>query len=68
MAEPYKCMECGIPIEYEPEYCCSGRECGCMGLLIEPPLCGICWDKLFAGMEEQRHGNQAVNEPAAANT
>lgn len=27
-------MECGKPIEYEPEYCCDGRECGCSDLPI----------------------------------
>lgn len=68
MSESWKCMECGTTIEYDPEYCCDGRECGCMGLPIEPPLCGNCWDKISAGMEEQRHGNQAINEPAAADT
>ena len=27
-----------------PEWCCSGRECGCHGMPAEPPLiCGIDW-------------------------
>lgn len=24
------------------EYCCTGRDCTCMGLPIEPPLCDEC--------------------------
>jgi len=28
----------------EPEYCCSGKECGCMGLPISPPYCETCFD------------------------
>ena len=23
-------------------YCCDGRECGCHGLPIEPPICNMC--------------------------
>lgn len=22
--------------------CCSGRDCGCMGMPIEPPICDKC--------------------------
>jgi len=25
--------------EIEIKYCCSGHECGCMGLPIDPPVC-----------------------------
>ena len=31
------CDVCGIEIEIE--MCCNGRECGCMGLPINPPVC-----------------------------
>ena len=34
------CMVCGV--EYygpEPQMCCSGRECGCMGMPIDPIIC-----------------------------
>ena len=36
-----ECFCCGKPMpdDYEPEYCCSGVECGCMGMPIEPPFC-----------------------------
>ena len=42
----YPCMVCGKPMpDYEPQGCCDGRECGCMGLPIEPPICSEeCWD------------------------
>ncbi|GIO33683.1 hypothetical protein J2TS6_48240 [Paenibacillus albilobatus] len=44
-----KCLVCGTDVpDYEPEYCCDGRECGCMGLPIEPPLCSSeCAIKVF---------------------
>lgn len=45
-----KCDVCGCIVEdYEPEYCCDGRECCCMGLPIGPCLCGKedCVEKLF---------------------
>lgn len=43
------CIVCGTPVpDYKPEYCCDGRECGCMGKPIEPPICsGECFDALF---------------------
>lgn len=27
---------------YEPQMCCSGFECGCMGMPTEPPYCLSC--------------------------
>ena len=47
MEEKYKCMHCGIEIDYAPEFCCSGKDCNCQGLPIEPNLCAKCWDKLL---------------------
>lgn len=44
------CMSCGVQWEgEEPKMCCSGRDCGCMGLPIDPVLCGEkeCNDKFF---------------------
>ena len=38
----YDCLICGKPVpDYEPQMCCSGRECGCMGQPIEPCVCSI---------------------------
>lgn len=39
------CEICGKEIEVE--MCCSGRECGCMGKPVEPPVCEKeeCWIK-----------------------
>ena len=31
------CAICGEEIEVQ--LCCSGFECGCMGLPVEPPVC-----------------------------
>lgn len=34
------CMSCGETFKgEEPQMCCSGRECGCMGLPTEPVVC-----------------------------
>ena len=45
--EDYVCEECGTPMpDYVPELCCSGRDCGCKGLPIEPCICDKCWDRL----------------------
>lgn len=32
--------------DYEPVFCCSGFECGCMGKPTEPCLCPACAEKL----------------------
>ncbi len=34
---------------YVPQMCCSGRECGCYGLPMEPPLCESkeCHEKVY---------------------
>lgn len=35
-----KCQVCGeIFFDEEPKMCCSGRDCGCMGLPIDPIVC-----------------------------
>ncbi|GKU79316.1 hypothetical protein L3i20_v237130 [Paenibacillus sp. L3-i20] len=44
-----KCKEVDIP---EPQFCCIGIMCGCMGLPIEPPFCKGCWEELIG--EERR--------------
>jgi hypothetical protein len=43
------CIWCdAIIIDYVPEMCCSGIECGCLGLPIDPPVCSIeCEQKLM---------------------
>lgn len=40
------CMVCGKKFKgQEPTMCCSGFECGCMGMPIEPIMCSKkCWD------------------------
>ena len=45
----YTCLVCESPLPwYEPQYCCSGRDCGCHGAPIDPPICGDCWGELMA--------------------
>jgi len=33
------CVVCGKPADEASQFCCDGRDCGCMGLPIDPPLC-----------------------------
>lgn len=42
------CMICGTEFEgEEPLMCCSGRDCGCMGMPIHPIVCSKeCYDNL----------------------
>jgi len=37
--EIFYCWHCGKVEIPEPVGCCSGRDCGCMGLPIDPPFC-----------------------------
>lgn len=38
------CEKCGKPVYgWIEERCCSGHECGCMGLPITPCWCVECW-------------------------
>lgn len=39
--------DCLAPKDYEPEGCCSGRECGCMGREINPVFCDKCEEKFM---------------------
>ena len=43
------CMICNKELpDYEPQMCCSGQDCTCQGLPIEPPICSNeCWDILI---------------------
>lgn len=46
--ECYACRkEIQVEDDYEPEYCCSGANCGCMGSPINPVFCDECEEKIF---------------------
>lgn len=60
-----KCFYCGkqLSAEQQKDYaenaetCCSGHECACMGLPIEPPSCGTkecvdSWNNIKKSKEE----------------
>jgi hypothetical protein len=57
-----KCWECKTADIPEPEYCCSGYECGCCGKPIDPPFCDECFKKIFVPSE--KGGTQMI--PAIA--
>ena len=48
----YECLICCKPVpDYEPSFCCNGRECGCMGQPTEPCVCSdACADALYNGI------------------
>ncbi len=60
MLTPYQCEVCGKTADdYEPTFCCDGRECSCQGRPTEPCTCSAtCENALFRGigktMEERR--------------
>lgn len=51
------CVVCDKEFEgEEPKMCCSGKECGCMGLPLEPIVCSNeCYDKLVNIRRMQRN-------------
>lgn len=44
------CVKCGTTVlvdeDYEPEGCCNGFECGCMGQQTNPIFCRECWREM----------------------
>ena len=54
------CDVCGTEIEVN--MCCSGHECGCMGLPTEPPICSEkCYDTFMSKeYQEERRKNQTA--------
>lgn len=50
----HECFVCGNAVlDYEPQMCCDGHMCGCLGLPIEPPLCSVtCTEKLYGVSQE----------------
>lgn len=52
----WRCNGCGKPIEvyddYEPEFCCDGRGCGCLGEVINPMFCDDCEEKVYGNRNE----------------
>jgi len=55
-----RCLICQKPMtDYEPMFCCSGHECGCMGLPTNPQVCSqrcmtACLDGIGKTMEQRR--------------
>lgn len=52
------CLACKRPLPegYEIQYCCSGQECGCYGLPIEPWVCSqACYEILINGYYEYKY-------------
>lgn len=56
----YWCIICDKPIpEFTPVFCCNGRDCGCHGQPLDPPVCSDeCFKAVFNGIgtsfEERR--------------
>lgn len=60
------CLICHRPLgdDYDPMPCCSGFECGCMGMPTNPPVCSdACSTALFKGIGkgyEERRVNAGI--------
>ncbi len=56
----WRCFFCNSEIteseiekwQRETPTCCSGRDCGCMGLPIDPPICDKCYEQSWCADEE----------------
>ena len=47
------CAICGEEIEVT--MCCSGRDCGCMGMPTEPPVCSEkCYNEYMKPIKAKR--------------
>lgn len=55
-----RCCICGKPVpDYEPVYCCDGRDCGCGGAPLFPCVCSpecdrAVFDHIGMTFEERR--------------
>ena len=47
------CIKCGAIIDYDPEFCCNGNECGCGGKPIHIPLCSKWYDKYWKAHDDE---------------
>ena len=57
-----RCVTCGGPLGFEFTYCCDGRECGCMGLPVDPPVCSsICYDIAFKDLDHSTCSSLEAN-------
>lgn len=47
----HECITCRKELEVEDDYkeisCCSGLDCGCRGMPVNPVFCSECEDKIF---------------------
>ena len=51
--EDLVCIVCGKSFVGEvPMYCCSGRDCGCMGMPLDPVVCS---DECYLGVRNGEH-------------
>ena len=41
-----------MPKDYDPKFCCSGMDCSCQALPIDPPTCSKkCDDVMFSKLK-----------------
>jgi Uncharacterized conserved protein len=59
MSYPTPCLICRNPVEcYEPQYCCGGHDCTCMGQPVDPCICSdACMKALFSVEAKGSRGN-----------
>jgi len=50
-------------VEIEVQMCCSGYQCGCMGMPVDPPVCsGECYDKYMEKRKSFKKGPVVLPE------
>ena len=58
----YFCNNCNGPLGYEPEYCCSGFDCGCRGQ-ADPMACSNkCFDEMYGEKTKLVSSNEAEHK------
>lgn len=61
----YYCQTEGCNNEIpEPRMCCNGRECGCMGMPIDPPICSEkCYDIYMSKPSKEVKLDLSIDQP-----
>lgn len=51
----YNCEICNMQLmpDYDPQYCCTGYDCGCQGRPNNPAVCSeVCYNKLIESFKK----------------
>lgn len=55
-SDNWTCENCNSPLDFEPQMCCSGADCGCRGMPVDPMVCSIdCYNVLYGNSNKVKH-------------